>query len=219
MRTLRRILLSTLAAGVLLGQGLVGASASAGASHSDQVKIVPSPRVYGETRGELMTEMWRYFYSLRIGDIDPECLSMGKNDKVLVGAHDSTCTIKHGRPQMWLWSTRCDTKSPPYPVTEADQIRCARDIMHPQVEYVKVAVDDLPPTTISTRRFEVISGQFTFVSPENNQFGYEPGPGTASADSWVAMVYLPVGHHVSRMMVKLVDSDEFTITKTVNVVR
>jgi hypothetical protein len=49
MRTLRRILLATLAAGVLLGQGLVGSSASAGTSHSDQVKIVPSPRVYGET--------------------------------------------------------------------------------------------------------------------------------------------------------------------------
>ena len=81
-------------------------------------------------------------------------------------------------------------------MTEADQIRCARDIMHEQVDYVKVTVDGLPPTTISTRRFEVISHQFSFVSPENNEFGYAPGPGTASADSWVAMVYLPVGHHV-----------------------
>jgi hypothetical protein len=219
MRTLRRILLATLAAGVLLGQGLVGSSASAGTSHSDQVKIVPSPRVYGETRGELMTEMWRYFYSVRVGDVDPECLSIGKDDRVLVGAHDSTCTIKHGRPQMWFWSTTCDTKSPPYPVTEADQLRCARETMHQQVDSVKVAVDDLPPTTISTRRFEVISRQFTFVSPENNQFGYEPGPGTASADSWVAMVYLPVGHHVTRMRVTFVDGGELVVTKTVNVVR
>jgi hypothetical protein len=218
MRTLRRILLATLAAGVLLGQGLVGSSASAGTSHSDQVKIVPSPRVYGETRGELMTEMWRYFYSVRVGDVDPECLSIGKDDRVLVGAHDSTCTIKHGRPQMWFWSTTCDTKSPPYPVTEADQIRCARETMHQQVDSVTVAVDDLPPTTISTRRFEVISRQFTFVSPENNQFGYEPGPGTASADSWVAMVYLPLGNHVTRMRVTFVDGGEFVITKTVNVV-
>jgi hypothetical protein len=219
MRTLRRILLATLAAGVLLGQGLVGSSASAGTSHSDQVKIVPSPRVYGETRGELMTEMWRYFYSVRVGDVDPECLSIGKDDRVLVGAHDSTCTIKHGRPQMWFWSTTCDTKSPPYPVTEADQIRCARETMHQQVDSVTVAVDDLPPTTISTRRFEVISRQFTFVSPENNQFGYEPGAGTASADSWVAMVYLPLGHHVTRMRVTFVDGGELVITKTVNVVR
>jgi hypothetical protein len=109
MRTVRRILLGLLAASVLCGPGLVAASASADTAHPDQVKIVPSPRVYGETRGELMTEMWRYFYSLRIGDIDPECLSIGKDDKVLVGAHDSTCTIKHCRPQMWFWSTTCDT--------------------------------------------------------------------------------------------------------------
>jgi hypothetical protein len=119
---------------------------------------------------------------------------------------------------MWFWSTTCDTKSPPYPVTEADQIRCARETMHQQVDSVTVAVDDLPPTTISTRRFEVISRQFTFVSPENNQFGYEPGAGTASADSWVAMVYLPLGHHVTRMRVTFVDGGEFVITKTVNVV-
>jgi hypothetical protein len=218
MRTVRRILLGLLAASVLCGPGLGLASANAGTTHSDQVKIVPSPRVYGETRGELMTEMWRYFYSLRIGDVDPECLSIGKDDKVLVGAHDSTCIIKHGRPQMWFWSTTCDTKSPPYPVTEADQIRCAREIMHQQVEHIEVAVDDLPPTTISTRRFEVLSRQFSFVSPENNQFGYEPGPGTASADSWVAMVYLPMGHHVTRMRVKFTDGGEFVITKTVNVV-
>jgi hypothetical protein len=104
-------------------------------------------------------------------------------------------------------------------VTEADQIRCAREIMHQQVDSVKVAVDELPPTTISTRRFEVISRQFTFVSPENNQFGYEPGAGTASADSWVAMVYLPVGHHVTRMRVTFVDGGELVVTKTVNVVR
>ena len=119
---------------------------------------------------------------------------------------------------MWFWSTTCDTKSPPYPVTEADQIRCARDIMHQQVDYVKVAVDGLPPTTISTPQFEVISRQFSFVSPENNEFGYTPGPGTASADSWVAMVYLPVGHHVSSLLVRLVGGDEFAINKTVNVV-
>jgi hypothetical protein len=218
MRTVRRILLGLLAASVLCGPGLAAAGAHADTTDSDQVKIVASPRVYGETRGELMTEMWRYFYSLRSGDIDPECLSIGKDDKVLVGAHDSTCTIEHGRPQMWFWSTTCDTKSPPYPVTEADQIRCAREIMHQQVDSVKVTVDNLPPVTINTRQFEVISRQFTFVSPENNQFGYEPGPGTASADSWVAMVYLPVGHHVSWMTVTFVGGDEFTITKSVDVV-
>jgi hypothetical protein len=93
MRTVRRILLGLLAASGLCGPWLSAATASADTTHSDQVKIVPSPRVYGETRGELMTEMWSYFYSLRIGDVDPECLSIGKNDKVLVGAHDSTCTI------------------------------------------------------------------------------------------------------------------------------
>jgi hypothetical protein len=220
MRTVRRILLGLLAASVLCGPGMVAASASADATTDSEVQIVPSPRVYGETRGELMTEMWQYFYSLRIGDVDPECLSIGKDDKVLVGAHDSTCTIKYGRPQMWFWSTTCDTKSPPpwYAVTEADQIRCARDDMHQNVDYVKVAVDDRPAVTISTPRFEVVSHQFTFVSPENNQFGYEPGPGTASADSWVAMVYLPMGHHVSRMTVKFVGGDEFTITKSVDVV-
>jgi hypothetical protein len=218
MRIVRRILLGLLAASVLSGPGLAAASASADTARLDEVSIVPSPQVYGETRGELMTEIWQYFYSLRIGDVDPECLSIGKDDKVLVGAHDSTCTIKRGRPQMWFWSTTCDTKSPPYPVTEADQIRCAREIMHQQVESVKVAVDDLPAMTISTLRFEVVSRQFTFVSPENNQFGYEPGPGTASADSWVAMVYLPVGHHVSQMTVTFVGGDEFTVTKSVDVV-
>jgi hypothetical protein len=216
MRTLRRILLCTLAVGVLFGQGLAVSSANTG--HSAEVTIEPSPRVYGETRGELMTEMWGYFYQRRIGDTDPECLSIGTNDKVLVGAHDSTCTIKHGRPAMWFWSTTCDTKSPPYPVTEAEQVRCARDIMHAQVEYVKLTVDGLPPTTISTERFEVISRQFSFVSPENNEFGYAPGRGTASADSWVAMVYLPVGHHVSSQSVKFVGGDEFVITKSVDVV-
>jgi hypothetical protein len=218
MRTPRRILLGVLAVGVLFGQGLAGSSASASTGQSGQVTIDPTPRVYGETRGELMTEMWSYFYQRRIGDPDPECLSIGRNDQVLVGAHDSTCTIKHGRPQMWFWSTTCDTLSPPYPVTEADQIRCARDIMHQQVDYVKVTVDGLAPMTISTPRFEVISRQFSFVSPENNEFGYTPGPGTASADSWVAMVYLPVGHHVTSLVVKFVGGDEFAITKSVDVV-
>ena len=218
MRTLRRILLCTLAVGVLFGQGLAVSSARADTGSSAPVTIEPSPKVYGETRGELMTEMWSYFYGRQIGDTDPECLSIGTNDKVLVGAHDSTCTIKRGRPQMWFWSTTCDTKSPPYPVTEAEQVQCAREIMHAQVEYVQLTVDALPATTISTERFEVISRQFTFVSPENNEYGYTPGPGTASADSWVALVYLPVGHHVSSRSVKFVGGDEFVIPKSVDVV-
>ena len=85
MRTLRRILLGVLAAGVLVGQGVMASSATAETSDSGQVKIVPSNRVYGETRGELMTEMWSYFYQRRVGDSDPECFSIGRDDKVLVG--------------------------------------------------------------------------------------------------------------------------------------
>ena len=221
MRTVRRILLGLLAASVLCGPGMVAASASADTTiDSDQVKIVPSPRVYGETRGELMVEMWKYMYSRRIGDTDPECLSIGKDDRVLVGAHDSTCTIKHGRPVMWFWSNTCDTKSPPpyYGLTEDEQLQCARDGLIPYIDYVRIVVDGLPATTISTPRFEVVSHQFSFVSPENNQFGYEPGPGTASAVSWVAMIYLPKGHHVLQFTVKYLGNDEGVITKTVDVI-
>ncbi len=220
MRTLRRVLLGMLAGGVLLGQGLTGSSASADSTHPGQVKIVPSPRVYGQTRGELMTQLWTYWYQRQIGDPNPECFSIGKNDKVLIGQHDSTCTIKLGRPVQEFWSNSCDTKSPPpsYAVTEAAQRRCARQGLNQDTDYVKVAVDGLPATTISTPRFEVISAQFSFVSPVNNEFGYEPGPGTASADSWVAMIYLPVGHHVLRLLVKRAGHDEFAITKTVDVV-
>ena len=64
----------------------------------------------------------------------------------------------------------------------------------------------------------MISRQFSFVSPENNEFGYEPGPGTASAVSWVAMVYLPKGHHVLQLLVRYLGQDEGVITKTVDVV-
>jgi len=221
MRTVRRILLGLLAASVLCGPGMVAASASADTTtDSDQVQIVPSPRVYGETRGELMTEMWTYFYQRQIGDPDPECLSIGKDDRVLVGAHDSTCTIKQGRPVMWFWSNTCDTKSPPpyYGLTEDEQLQCARDGLIPYIEYVRIVVDGLPATTISTPRFEVVSHQFTFVSPENNEFGYEAGPGTASAVSWVAMIYLPKGHHVLQFTVKYLGNDEGVITKTVDVI-
>ena len=221
MRTVRRILLGLLAASVLCGPGMVAASASADTTiDSDQVQIVPSPRVYGETRGELMTEMWTYFYQRQIGDPDPECLSIGKDDRVLVGAHDSTCTIKQGRPVMWFWSNTCDTKSPPpyYGLTEDEQLQCARGGLIPYIEYVRIVVDGLPATTISTPRFEVVSHQFTFVSPENNEFGYEAGPGTASAVSWVAMIYLPKGHHVLHFTVKYLGNDEGVITKTVDVV-
>src|SRR5436190_4307458 len=184
MRTVRRILLGLLAVSVLCGPGLAAASASADTARSGEVSIVPSPQVYGETRGELMTEMWQYFYERQIGDPDPECLSIGKDDRVLVGAHDSTCTIKQGRPVMWFWSNTCDTKSPPpyYGLTEDEQLQCARDGLIPFIDYVKVVVDGVP-TTVSTPRFEVISHQFSFVSPENNEFGYEAGPGTASAVS------------------------------------
>ena len=220
MRVLRRVLLGMLAGGFLLGQSLTGSSASADTNNPSQVSIVPSLLVYGETRGELMTELWTYWYQRQIGDPTPECLSIGKNDKVLVGDHDSTCTIKLGRPVWWGWSNTCDTKSPPpwYAVTEGAQRRCARKGLNEDTEYVKVVVDNLSAKTISTRRFEVISGQFSFVSPVNNEFGYEPGPGTASADSWVAMIHLPVGHHVLHLLVKRFGHDEFTITKTVDVV-
>lgn len=220
MRTLRRVLLGLLAGSVLFGQALTGSSASAGTTHPGEVRILPSPSVYGETRGELIAELWTYWYQRQNGDPNPECLSIGTNDKVLVGQHDSTCTIKLGRPVLSFWSATCDTKSPPpsYAVTEAAQLRCARQGLNQDTDYVKVAVDGLPPKTISTRRFEVISRQFSFVSPVNNEFGYPVGPGTASADSWVAMIYLPVGHHVWRLLVKRAGHDEFTITKTVDVV-
>ena len=219
MHTLRRVLLSLLAGGVLIGQGMTGLTASADTTHQDQVRIVPSQRVYGETRGELMTELWTYWYQRQIGDPNPECFSLGKDGKVFLGAHDSTCTIKHGRPVLWGFSATCDNQSPPpwYAVTEADQIRCAREVLHHDLLDVKVAVDDLTATTVSTERFEVISRQFSFVSPVNNEFGYPPGPGTASADSWVAMIYLPMGHHVLRLLVTTREN-EFAITKTVDVV-
>ena len=84
MRTLRRVLLGLLA-GALCSQFLTAPTASADPDTQDKVRIVPSQRVYGETRGELMTELWTYEYQRHIGDAIPECLSFGKDDKVLVG--------------------------------------------------------------------------------------------------------------------------------------
>jgi hypothetical protein len=219
MRTLRRVLLGVLAMGLMVGQGLVASTASASGADHGKVRIEPTPRVYGETRGELMVEMWKYFYQRQAGDPEPECLSIGKGDRVLIGAHDSTCTLKHGRPVMWFWSNTCDTKSPPpfYGLTEEEQLQCARDGLLPYIDYVKVVVDGVS-TTVSTPRFEVISHQFSFVSPENNVFGYEPGPGTASAVSWVPMIYLPQGHHVLQLKVKYLGGNENVVTKTVDVV-
>ena len=221
MRTLRRVLLGVLAAGALCGQFLTAPTASADPDAQDKVRIVPSQRVYGETRGELMTELWTYEYQRHVGDAVPECLSFGKDDKVLAGvdALDSTCTIRHGRPVIMFWSATCDTGSPPpwYAVTEADQIRCARELLTQDNEYVKVSVDGVA-TTISTPAFEVISRQFSYVSPVDNPFGYVPGPGTASGFSWVAMVYLPKGHHVLHLQVKYAYGPGFTTTKTVDVV-
>ena len=218
MRTLRRVLLGLLAVGALGSQFLTAPTASADTSAQDEVRIVPSQRVYGETRGELMTELWTYEYQRHVGDAVPECLSFGKDDKVLVGVEDSTCAIKPGRPVMLFWSNTCDTKSPPpwYAVTEADQIRCAREGLIQDNEYVKVEVDGVA-TTISTPAFEVISRQFSFVAPANNEWGYLPGPATASAVSWVAMIYLPKGHHVLRLLVKYAYGPGFVITKTVDV--
>ncbi len=85
MRTLRRVLLGLLAVGALGSQFLTAPTASADTSAQDTVRIVPSQRVYGETRGELMTELWTYEYQRHVGDAVPECLSFGKDDKVLVG--------------------------------------------------------------------------------------------------------------------------------------
>jgi hypothetical protein len=219
MRTLRRVLLGLLAVGALNAQFLSAPTASADTAAQDNVRIVPSQRVYGETRGELMTELWTYEYQRHVGDAVPECLSFGKEDKVLVGAPDSTCIIRHGRPIMVFWSATCDTGSPPpwYAETEADQLRCARELLTQDNEFVKVSVDGVA-TTISTPAFDVISRQFSYVAPVDNQFGYVPGPGTASAVSWVAMVYLPEGHHVLGLQVKYAYGDGFTITKTVDVV-
>jgi hypothetical protein len=219
MRTLRGVLLGMLAAGLLVGQGLVASTASASSANPDRVRIVAPHRVYGETRGELMAELWTYWYQRQVGDPTPECLSFGRHDKVFFGAHDSHCTIKQGRPVMWEWSNTCDTKSPPpyYGVTEQEQLQCARDGLIPYIDYVKVVVDGVP-TTVSTPEFEVISHQFSFVSPENNEFGYEPGPGTASAVSWVPMIYLPRGHHVLQLKFKYLSGNENVVTKTVDVV-
>ncbi len=219
MRKLRRVLLGLLAVGALGSQFLTAPTASADTTHQDNVRVVPSQRVYGETRGELMAELWTYFYQRRIGDPFPECLSTGKDDKVLVGADDSTCTIRHGRPVMVFWSNTCDTKSPPpyYAVTEADQIRCAREGLIQDNDYVKVEVDGVA-TTFSTPAFEVVSRQFPFDSPVDNQFGYVPGAGTAAADSWVAMIHLPQGRHVLRLLVKYAYGPGFAISRTVEVV-
>jgi hypothetical protein len=177
--------------------------------------------VYGETRGELMTELWTYWYQRQIGDPYPECLSIGKNDMVHFGDHNSTCTIKTGRPVLWGFSATCDTQSAPpwYAVTEADQIRCAREALHRDLsDYVKLAVDGLAPTTVSTLQFEVASRQFTFITPVNAESGYAPGLATASAYSWVAMIYLALGHHVVRLLFKGGGEEEHVITKTVDVV-
>ena len=219
MRTLRRVLLGVLTVGLVIGQGLVASSASPSVTGDGQVRIEPTHRVNGQTRGELMAELWQYFYGRAIGDPDPECLSLGKHDKVFFGAHDSHCTITADRPVMWEWSNTCDTKSPPpfYGVTEEEQLQCARDGLIPFIDYVKVVVDGVS-TTVSTPRFEVISHQFSFVSPENNEFGYEPGSGTASAVSWVPMIYLPKGHHVLQLKFKYLGRDENVVTKTVDVV-
>jgi len=120
---------------------------------------------------------------------------------------------------MWFWSATCDTGSPPpwYADTEADQIRCARELLTQDNEYAKVEVDGVA-TTFSTPAFEVVSRQFPYVSPVDNQYGYVPGPGTASGFSWVAMVYLPKGHHVLHLQVKYAYGPGFTTTKTVDVV-
>ena len=219
MRQLRRVLLGIVAVGVLVGQGWVASSASADTTSQEKVRIEPTQRVNGETRGELMAELWQYFYGRAIGDPYPECLSLGKHDQVFFGAHDSHCTITVDRPVMWEWSNTCDTKSPPpfYGLTEEEQLQCARDGLIPYIDYVKVVVDGVS-TTVSTPRFEVISHQFSFVSPENNEFGYEPGLGTASAVSWVPMIYLPKGHHVLELKFKYLGHDENVVTKTVDVV-
>src|SRR5689334_22927925 len=103
MRTLRRVLLGLLAVGALSAQFLSASTASADTAAHHTVRIVPSPRVYGDTRGELMTDLWTYEYQRHVGDAVQECLSFGRNDKVLVGASDSTCTIRHGRPVMMFW--------------------------------------------------------------------------------------------------------------------
>ncbi|MGV1007879.1 MAG: hypothetical protein ACOYBY_04630 [Dermatophilaceae bacterium] len=72
MRKLRGALLGVLAGGVLLGQALTGSSASAETTDPGQVRIVPSPLVYGQTRGELMTQLWTYRYQRQNGDPNPE---------------------------------------------------------------------------------------------------------------------------------------------------
>jgi hypothetical protein len=85
-------------------------------------------------------------------------------------------------------------------------------------DYVRIVVDELAPVTISTPEFVAISHQFPFTSPENNEFGYAPGPGTASAFSYVAIVKLPKGHHVAHLLVRNIGHEEFQITKTIDVV-
>jgi len=103
------------------------------------------------------------------------------------------------------------------PVVHVTQGTCGRELLTQDNEYVKVSVDGVA-TTISTPAFEVISRQFSYVSPVDNPFGYVPGPGTASGFSWVAMVYLPMGHHVLHLQVKYAYGPGFTTTKTVDVV-
>lgn len=111
MRTVRRILPGLLAASVLCGPGLVAASASADTAPSGPGQDRPqSPGLRGDPwrahDGDVAVLLLAPYRRHRSG-----VPRIGKDDKVLVGAHDSTCTIKHGRPQMWFWSTTCDTTS------------------------------------------------------------------------------------------------------------
>lgn len=202
---------------------LIAPSVSSAANAADHsgVQLVSNGQADGMTLGQLLAQIWKLWYETPNSQPLPPCVGLGDTGSVLAGDHRSTCTIHVGQPVIAFGGSTCDTASTPpfYAVNHGQQRKCAVEADQAFIESISIAIDGGAPQLLSSQQYSVFSPQFDFVLPVDNGFGLPPGPGTATAHAWLALIEnLPVGTHTWGQTVKFYGEDPFTIPRTVIVI-
>jgi hypothetical protein len=196
-------------------------SCAANAADHSGVQLVSHGQADGMTLGQLLAQIWTLFYETPVSQPLSPCLALGETGSVLHTDGGATCTSHVGQPVMVFFGSTCDTVSTPpfYAVNYGQQRKCAVAADEAFIEYMTLTIDGGPAQLLSTQQYSVFSPQFDFVLPADNGFGLPPGPGTATAHAWLALIEnLPVGTHALGQTIKFYGDDPFTIHKTVIVV-
>jgi hypothetical protein len=182
-------------------------------------------RVDGLTRGELLGDVWSFWYSTPTAQDNPPCMRVGRTGAVLLPNNNVTCDLKHGDSVLFFFGSTCDNVVDPavdpsyYGANEKAQRKCAKASDASFILSQSIGVDGAAPVTITTRRFEVFSPQEHVYLPVGNMYGITPRPATFVAHAWVAIVQnLPLGLHSIVFSVGYTDGGSDSVPFTVNVV-